>query len=269
MTGQPMQQPMRSLAQQQMRPAGRLGISLVELLVTLAIISMLIALLMPAISNAREAARNAQCKSQLHQQSMALAGYRMDNKRMFPMLYTPITDTRGTYTRPFSYMLSDYLGTHEINDGGYKTSHFDTGRDGRHVFYCPSAKLYTRADYLVPLRDEAWLNGPSHDYNIGTYSMLSGLGYGVAQNDPTNGAYPWMRTKRRLTSPNKTLIFIDGRREVRIDHSFRFYALRHNKTGNWLRGDYSVTSSNEEQITQLFTQRVFHLYDPNKWRYAK
>lgn len=252
------------------RPVGRSrAFSLVEILVTLAIISLMIALLMPALSKARGAAQNAQCMAQLRQQSMALHGYRMDNKQMFPMLYTPITDSRGTYTRPFTYMLSDYLGTHEINDLGRVTSHFDTGRDGRHVFYCPAVKLYTRDDYQYPLRDEAWLNGPSHDYNIATYSMLSGLGYGVSQNDPASSAYPWMRTKRRLTSPDKTLVFIDGRREVRVDHSFRFTAARHNNTANWLRGDYSVVSSTEEELDQLWTQRVFHLYDPNKWRYAK
>ncbi len=45
----------------------RSGYTLVELLVCVAVIGLLIALLMPAVQSAREAARDTQCKSNLHQ----------------------------------------------------------------------------------------------------------------------------------------------------------------------------------------------------------
>jgi len=48
---------------------------LVELLVTLAIIGILMALLIPAVQAAREAARRAQCKSNLHQLGVAVEQY--------------------------------------------------------------------------------------------------------------------------------------------------------------------------------------------------
>lgn len=51
------------------------GFTLVELLVSIAIISVLLALLVPAVQQAREAARRAQCRSQLKQLGMALHGY--------------------------------------------------------------------------------------------------------------------------------------------------------------------------------------------------
>jgi prepilin-type N-terminal cleavage/methylation domain-containing protein len=47
-----------------MRPS---GFTLVELLVSLAIIGLLLGLLLPAVQAAREAARDTQCKSNLHQ----------------------------------------------------------------------------------------------------------------------------------------------------------------------------------------------------------
>src|SRR5687767_10218211 len=58
--------------------------TLVELLVVIGIISVLIALLMPALGRAREQARAVTCASNLRQVGLAFVMYAGENKQWFP-----------------------------------------------------------------------------------------------------------------------------------------------------------------------------------------
>src|SRR6188768_4106472 len=92
------------------------GFTLVELLVVIAIIGILVALLLPAIQAAREAARRTQCTNKMKQLGLAMLNYESARKQL-PLAYTP------NYTGPIGKGTCPGLNT-AGNSQNFKPHHF-------------------------------------------------------------------------------------------------------------------------------------------------
>lgn len=72
--------------------------TLIELLVVISIISILIAILLPALAKARESARSTQCLAKIRQISLATTMYVYDNKGWYPAGYESPNSSWAAYT---------------------------------------------------------------------------------------------------------------------------------------------------------------------------
>ncbi len=97
-----------------MKHPSRSGFTLIELLSVVAVISILAALLVPAIGRMRDTARSAQCASNLRQMHMILMEDVQNNNNCVPLAWTDAAKT-GWITTAFGRMRAANGGKNENN----------------------------------------------------------------------------------------------------------------------------------------------------------
>lgn len=119
----------------------RRGFTLVELLVVIAIIGILVALLLPAVQAAREAARRTQCINHMKQIALALTNYH-DVKKSYPSSYDTTTFWAwGTDILPYIENSAMRDGLVSRNNGvlnPFDTVQFDIMKTTISDYRCPS-----------------------------------------------------------------------------------------------------------------------------------
>lgn len=233
------------------------GFTLIELLVGISIISLLIALLLPALQSAREAANAIQCGSNLRQIRIAVSQYTMEWKEWLP------TSTYSNYGAAFESptwtgVIAHYLGIsyyteHEPNSFVYKEAKWtyvsDPVRDSsdNKVMHCPTT---------VNTIKTTWnrRNAISYRWNTADYGMGRSDGYSFGPDWAMSNDHPrkYGRVRERdLISPTNLVMAGESTRLNRYEYDldqFRYpieVGYYHTEAANilWVDGHVSRETS--------------------------
>lgn len=134
----------------------KVGFTLIELLVVIAVIALLMAILLPALSRARESAKRAVCSGQVRQVGIAVLAYASDSVNRMPT-YNSNTSNSNPYALIHSYALYRADAGYMDVNGKPLPMKLALLYEGKFisqpkVFYCPSniMPLYKYESYCLP-----------------------------------------------------------------------------------------------------------------------
>jgi prepilin-type N-terminal cleavage/methylation domain-containing protein/prepilin-type processing-associated H-X9-DG protein len=176
------------------------GFTLVELLVVITIIGILIALLLPAVQAAREAARRMQCSNNLKQICLALHSYHEKKNCFPPGNVGDVIHSSGTALGALTMLLPELELLNLYNELNWNDPPYPYGSST--TWYAdPQNKAFgvTRPPVVVcpsdigpPMMDSAHSTSTSGSYPmlsaVGSYAMMMGtIGPGGDATNRTNG----------------------------------------------------------------------------------
>lgn len=178
------------------------GFSLIELLVSIAIVALLTGVLLPSLAGARRAGRAAACLSNLRQIAAAALQYAGDQKSSLPPGASDFAQnlhrwhgSRANPAQPFR------------PEGGSLSDHLDAGEQGRTVRSCPTFEAT-----MFALRDA----GLGFERGCGGYGYNNAFA-GVVRREAAAGTGVWeLVTDRsgspmhRFERPTDALLFADA-----------------------------------------------------------
>jgi len=178
------------------------GFTLIELLVVIAIISLLVSILLPSLSQARELAQRTACASNMHTISVGLNMYYSERNDKMP-------PSRVTNRNPYLYWY-DYIAPY-INEEVDSNGQMIGSRTGENVVVCPTktADSFLGED-TWPEGDPHWNSAARTDYLINGDLCPYWFKSGGKDQILGEAEGKFCKSFNALTETSRTLMLVDG-----------------------------------------------------------
>ncbi|NUQ65545.1 MAG: DUF1559 domain-containing protein [Pirellulales bacterium] len=242
-----------------MRSRLRHGFTLVELLVVIAIIGILIALLLPAVQAAREAARRSQCTNNLKQLGLAIHNYH-DTHKVIPLNNVPVASAPDNNGFSWITMALPYLEETALYDKlDFRVSLYNsTTSTNRTLVQQPIDTLLCPTDPTPGVRNDlaTWWAYPglqTSDANKGPAGVTCYMGCsGLTTPAPWESNPPNALFERQLNGTYRVLAFrdiLDGLSNVMAvlerSPSYAPWCAWSAANGAWVTTDYRINQIRE------------------------
>lgn len=232
--------------------------TLIELLVVISVIALLISILLPALKQAREAARQVGCAGNLHQVGVGMYAYLSDNSGVFPAVYLgglASGETRATWPRLLSKSLD--LGLES------QATQYTSDLNPNSVLRCPSMPFESGFNF-----ERHSFYGVTYGYNA---NALGGPNYDPYANYGKVNTYP--KRIDTLSSAVEQMMHADviyktdfpGRGRLDITY-VDWIGYRHNDHVNILYADGRVETKSMDALT-LSGLSGYTLYNQYPWNW--
>ncbi len=161
--------------------SGEKSFTLIELLVVVAIIAVLISILLPSLSLARERAKGVVCQSRLQQIGLALRFYQEDYLGHYPYCFSAYWGWSGRDDHCWSWVLYSNSELHH-----------------KEIYRCPNDNIKRKSSFVYE-GPRSYI-GTSRRVPWGYFGAFSALGYGERE--------PYKVTK--CEDPSGTICVMDG-----------------------------------------------------------
>ena len=209
------------------------GFTLIELLIVIAIIALLAALLLPALSRSRETARATTCLNNVRQVGLAAGTYSLDYKGYLPFFLNWLNTRPRDLTTGSLY---PYVKT-------------------KAVYLCPTDKLALESTRGAVVPPPAPAPGSRRDYSYGMNCIIC--------HDSELS---------KFVAPTRTLVFMEATLDERdysgmvgpvsFWHNSSIMAARHNGSGHLVFGDFHVARVKGNAAKTLARSKRFWLPGP-------
>jgi prepilin-type N-terminal cleavage/methylation domain-containing protein len=215
----------------------RRAFTLVELLVVIAIIGILVALLLPAVQAAREAARRTQCNNNLKQMGLALHNHH-DTYKIFPtggtwpweaqpLAHPTPQNQNGGYGPGWPFQILPFMEQANLYDQTLSTGNVNFARINKPVefYFCPSRRAPTvQVDrYLMDYASATPADSPN---------SWDQFWYGQVWSNPQNVTYHGLIVRSGNNRFSRMATAVDGLSNVILIGEKQLHPMRY-ESGDW------------------------------------